>query len=338
MSYEDFIASLPPSVRKTTKTVSQVETIKYETASAGLNWATNGGIGAGRLSIIYGASGSGKSLLMLQSIAQWQKQGLVCAYLDAEGTVTEEFARRLGVDTDKLIYISKRAFGQAVDALMPYIEAGVDIAVVDTYSDLIPDQFVNPDGTVKDFDDAKQIGAHAKSTARMINLLMYSLKENTALILLSQTTTKIEATYTMQVPHGGVKAEFAASTMVKLNSSRSDSAQIKQKVQVGDSQIEQPVGREVKALVTKNKFGPEMRTAKWNIYYAGSHLGIDFDQEVITLACKYGLIEGTTWLSWHEVKKQGAKLMTEYFVENPDQMDELKKELHVAMFGIRDGI
>lgn len=335
MSYEDFIARLPKSVQKSTQTVSEVKTVKYETASIGLNWATSGGLGAGRLSILYGNSGSGKSLLTLQSIAKWQEQGLTCAYLDAEGTVTSEFAEKLGVDTSKLIYISKRGFGQAVDGMMPYIENGVDIAVVDTYSDLIPDQFVNTDGTIKDFDDAKQLGAHAKSTTRMINMFMYSLPENTALLMLSQTTTKIENTWTQQIPHGGVKAEFAASTMIKLTSSRSDAAQHKGEVVVGDSIMQMPIGREVKATVVKNKFGPEMRTAKWDIYYAGEKLGIDFNMEVVDLAIKYGLISGTTWLSWHDVQKQGRKNMAAYFAENLTAQEQLRKELEGAMYGLQ---
>lgn len=336
VSYEDFIASLPPKLRKSVQTVSQVENKIYPTASYGLNWALNGGIGAGRMTVLYGSSGAGKSLLMLQSIAQWQKQGLVCLYVDAEGTVTKEFAQRLGVNTDELIYISERGFGPAVDAMMPYVEAGVDIVVVDTFSDMIPDQFVEDDGKAKTFDNAKQLGAHAKSTTRMINLLMYSLKSNTALILLSQTTTKIETWGTMQIPHGGQKVEFAASQIIKLVTSRADNRQIHEDVWVGDSLIKQPVGRHVDATVTKNKFGPELRIAKWDIYWAGKKLGLDLMQERIELAIKYGVIaSSTSWLTWKEQKIQGRSKLQEYFESNPEEFKQLEDELEMAMLSER---
>ncbi len=327
---DDFKSRLPIDVRKKVRTANDIETKKYETASIGLNHALNGGIGQGRISLVYGSSGSGKSLLMLQSIAKWQKEGLICGYMDSEGTVTREFAARLGVDIDSLIYWNKKTFAGATDAVLPYLRAGIDILVIDTYSDLLPEQFLETDGTVKEFSGNKMIGAHARSTTIMLNMLHTEIQPNTAIVMMSQTTTDLSGQHAVQVPHGGKKIEFKVSSMVKLNSSRFDSQQIKETVD--GTKI--PVGREITATVMKNKFGPEMRIAKWNMYYEGDKIGIDFDKELIDLACMYNVIDrgGAGWMTWHDIKAQGAKNMLETLT--PEQVEEVKLELETAMYGV----
>lgn len=327
---DDFKAKLPKAVRDNVRLVNDVETKKYETASIGLNYALNGGIGQGRITCLYGSSGSGKSLLMLQSIAEWQKQGLICGYLDSEGTVTREFAARLGVDIDSLIYWNKKTFAGATDAVLPYLRAGIDILVVDTFSDLLPEQFMEKDGTVKEFEGNKQIGAHAKSTTIMLNMMHTEIQPNTAIIMMSQTTTDLSGMHAVQVPHGGKKIEFKVSSMIKLTSSRFDSQQIKETIDGKQT----PVGREITATVMKNKFGPEMRIAKWNMFYEGDKLGIDFDKELVDLASFYNVIDrgSTGWMTWHDIKAQGAKNFLK--AVTPEQIQEIKLELETAMYGV----
>lgn len=329
---DDFKARLPKGVRDNIRTVVDVETKKYETASIGLNWALNGGIGQGRITLLYGDSGAGKSLLMLQSIAEWQKQGLICGYLDSEGTVTREFAARLGVDVDSLIYWNKKTFASATNEILPYLRAGIDILVVDTYSDLLPEQFMEKDGTVKEFDGNKQVGSHARNTTVMLNMMHTEIKPNTAIVMMSQTTTDLSGMHAVQVPHGGKKIFFKVSSAIHLTSSRFISQQILQTIDGNQT----PVGREVTATVKKNKFGPEMRTAKWNMYYEGSSgkLGIDFDKELVDLACFYNVIDrgSTGWMKWRDINKQGAKNFLKEVT--PEQIKEIKKELETAMYGV----
>jgi len=327
---DDFKSKLPLNVRKSIRLANEIETRQRPTASIGLNHALNGGIGEGRITLIYGSSGSGKSLLMLQSIAEWQKQGLICGYMDSEGTVTREFAARLGVDIDSLIYWNKKTFAGATDAVLPYLRAGIDILVIDTYSDLLPEQFLENDGTVKEFAGNKMIGAHARSTTIMLNMLHTEIQPNTSIIMMSQTTTDLSGQHAVQVPHGGKKIEFKVSAMVKLISSRFDSQQIKETVE--GTKI--PVGREITATVMKNKFGPEMRIAKWNMYYEGDKLGIDFDKELIDLACVYNVIDRgvTGWMTWHDIKAQGANNFLKAIT--PEQRNEIKLELETAMYSV----
>ena len=83
---EEFLARLDPKIARKVKTAQNTELVKYPVASIGLNRALGGGIGAGRITLLYGNSGSGKSLLALQTIGILQKQGLSCAYFDVEGT------------------------------------------------------------------------------------------------------------------------------------------------------------------------------------------------------------------------------------------------------------
>jgi recombination protein RecA len=320
VSYEEIMSKLDPKLKKKVETLSEKKETFYQSASIGLNLAANNAFAAGgRMTLLYGSSGSGKSLMMLQSIARWQQQGLTCAYIDAEGTVTKDFAQRLGVNTDELFYIRKRGMGQAVDAAMPYIQAGVNITCCDTYSDLVPDQFANEDGTIKDFDDTKQIGAQAKSTKRMIDSLMYSLHDDSALIMMSQSTMTKSGMMFVPAPYGGEKPKFEASTIVRLTSSRAGGSQIKEDVQVGDDVEQHNTGRKVKALIEKSKFGPELKTAEWNIYYDGDKLGIDFANETFKMAAHYGIIEKGSGNWW---EYEGARWNGEKNASNAIRNDE----------------
>lgn len=333
MSYEELMGKLSPKLKKAVQTLDQKEEVFYQSASVGLNLAANNAFAAGgRMTLLHGSSGSGKSLLLLQSIAEWQKQGLTCLYLDSEGTVTDEFAARLGVNTGELIYIRKRGMGQAVDSMMPYIEAGVDIAVVDTYSDLIPDQFQNEDGTIKDFDDTKQIGAQAKSTKRMLDSLMYSMHDHTALVMMSQQTMAKAGTMFIPAPYGGEKPKFEASTMIKLSSSRASGQQLKSEVEINGEKEKVSTHREVNALVEKSKFGPEFKTARWNIYYDGPNLGIDFPGETVELGKRYGILSASgAWVYYDDHKWNGGPAAAEALRNDPDLKAEIDKKIGEAV-------
>lgn len=334
MNYDDLIGSLSPKLKKQVTTLSEKEETLYQSASIGLNLACNNAFAAGgRMSLVYGSSGSGKSLLALQSIAKWQKKGLTCCYVDSEGTVTDEFARSLGVNTKELIYIRKRGMGQAVDAVMPYIEAGVHLTFIDTYSDLVPDQFQNEDGTIKEFDDTKQIGAQAKSTRRMIDSLMYSLQDESALIMMSQSTMAKSGTMFLPAPYGGEKPKFESSTTIRLTASRAAGQQLKEDVIIGESKENVSYGREVSATVEKSKFGPEFKTAKWNINYFGDNIGIDFAGETFSLAVKYGIIHdgGAGRYSFEGDKWHGSKTASTAIRNDDELKAQLDKRIEEAL-------
>jgi recombination protein RecA len=330
---DELLAHLPKGVRNGIIKASESERVLYPLASRGLTRALGGGIGKGRMTLLYGNTSSGKSLLMLQSIGEWQKKGMTCAYVDAEGTFSEEFAQRLGVDTENLILIQKKSFGAVTDAVVPLLSAGLDILVIDSISLMLPEVFVDSDGGVAEFDKMKQIGAHAKSTSIMINALHYS-NVKTSIVVISQTTTKIENTYTKQVPHGGVKLPFACTQIIKLTSSATDANQIKGQTFIGNKIVELPIGRPVDAVVEKNKLGPQSRTASYNLYYDGPSLGVDRYDELVTLAVATGAVDKAgAWFRFDGQQWQGSKALVKAVKEDQALEDAIEAELALALNG-----
>lgn len=310
MGIEQYLATLSPTTAKRVRLAQEVETVRYPVASKGLTLALGGGVGAGRIATFYGNQSSGKSMLWLQTIGMLQKQGLVCAYGDAEMAYDKDFAAKLGVNNDELILIQKRSFGAMADTIAPHLQAGIDVLVIDSISALQPDVFLDDDGNLEEFAKRKQMAAHAKSCTIFTNGIHYD-NEKTAVIFISQTTTGIYQTHTQQMPHGGQKVLFNSSQIVRLTSSATEKNQIKSNVTLGNKIIEQPIGRPVDVTVEKNKLGPQSRKTKYNIYYDGPQLGIDLIGEIAELAIAYGIVEGSTWLSYEGQKWQGkANLVT----------------------------
>lgn len=333
MELEEYLAKLDPTTAKRVKVAQEVELIRLPLASVGLTSALQGGIGAGRITLIYGNTSAGKSVLMYQSIAQWQKEGLMCLLVDAEGTYEKSFGARLGVDNDKLILVESKSSGRIENEITPHIEAGVDVIVVDSISHILPEVFIEKDGHMADQSGRKQLGAHAKAITSLVNGIHF-LNEKTAVVLLSQTTTQIEQTYVKQVPHGGKKVLFASSQIVKLTSSNTENAQIKGEVELGDLVVTEPVGRKVEYYVEKNKMGYQSGKGEYDLYYRGPEVGVDTVGEVVDLAEKYGLVNRKgSWYTYDDKQYQGRKNLVSHLKANEEARELLKKQLHTAMTG-----
>lgn len=329
---DDFLARLNPKLAKAIQTAEEVETIRYPLASIGLTHALGGGIGAGRVGTIFGNQSAGKSMLTLQSIGELQKAGLVCAFADVEGTYDKEFGAKLGINNSELFLTRSKSSGRLSDTIIPWIEAELDLLIIDSISDILPESFVDKDGTIKDADDRKQIGAQAKAITNMINAIHYSNKK-TAVLLLSQTTTKMETWGTVQVPHGGNKVLFGSSQIVKLQSSNTYDKAKKRSIPQGNKMVEQLIGRPVEAKVEKNKLGNQSTTAKYNIYYAGDHIGIDQVDEMLTLGIQFGTVKQSgSWFSYGEdVSAQGQDKLAAIVRKDHDLRLQIKSDLEQAM-------
>ena len=333
MGFQDFLSALDPKTAKRIKTAQQTEVVFLKTASHGLNKILNGGIAKGRVCLAYGNQSSGKSMVFQQSVGNWQKEGYVCAWVDTEGAWDKKWAERLGVNNDELILIQSKSSGRIEKELAPLLENKIDVVVIDSISDIMPEAFVGKDGQLNDQEDRKQIGAHAKAITALINGILYR-NEDTAVVLLSQTTTFLGQTYVQQVPHGGKKALFAASQIVKLTSSNTDAKQIKGNVYVGDLVLTKPIGRTVEAFCEKNKLGPQHGTCEYDIYYDGPDVGIDYVGEVVKEAVQYAVIEkGGAWFNWGEQKWQGEANVTKHFKANPQELEELLAEIRAVENG-----
>ena len=132
VSIEEALAQLDPKLRKRLGTGVGVNYEYQPTPSFGLNRALNGGLPYGRQVLVWGSKSSAKSSLCLQMIAEAQQDGKLCAWIDAEMSYSEDWAKRLGVDTDQLIVSQARTINEMVDVGTNLMNAGVDLIVVDS--------------------------------------------------------------------------------------------------------------------------------------------------------------------------------------------------------------
>ncbi len=144
---EDFLSQLDPELRKRVSNATEVEVKKQKTPSISLNNALKGGVGYGRQILIWGNKSAGKSSFCLQMIGEAQKEGKVCAWIDAEQSFDPEWATKLGVDTDKLIYSEARTINDMVDVATQLMKAKVDVLIVDSISALLPAIYFEKDST-----------------------------------------------------------------------------------------------------------------------------------------------------------------------------------------------
>jgi len=330
MVAEEILAKLDPKTRKRVQIASEVEVEKQKTPSIGLNLALKGGLGFGRQILIWGNKSAGKSSFCLQMIAEAQKNGKTCAWIDAEASYSAEWAKKLGVDSDSLIYSSAKTINDMVDVAVQLMEAEVDIIVVDSISALLPAIYFEKDGDeLKNLQDTKQIGAEAKDMTHAVKMLNYANK-NTLLVLISQQRNQFGSMHASHIPTGGMAVKFFSSTVIKLWSSEAEANAIKNGVQVGDKIIEQKVGRPVNWIIDYNKLGPPNLSGQYDFYYQGGNIGVDQVGEVLDVSEMMGIVQrGGSWYTIEEERFQGRAKAIEYLRENLDIVDVLKEKIYV---------
>ncbi len=291
--------------------------------------ALKGGFGYGRQILIWGNKSAGKSSFCLQMIAEAQKDGKVCAWIDAEQSYSQEWAERLGVDSSKLIYSAAKTVNDMVDVAQQLMEAGVDMIVVDSISALLPAIYFEKDSTeLKKLEDTKQIGAEAKDMTHAVKMLNYANKE-TLLVLISQQRNQFGSMHASHIPTGGMAVKFFSSTVVKLWSSEAEANAIKAGVKVGDKIIEQRVGRPVNWIIDYNKLGPPNLSGQYDFYFQGETVGVDFVGEVLDVAEQHGAVEkGGAWYTIEGERFQGRAKAVAWLRENPEMVEKLKNKIY----------
>jgi len=206
VSIDDALAKLDPKIRKRISNGEAVKIEKQPTPSPGLNKALGGGLPYGRQVLVWGSKSSAKSSMCLQTIAMAQKEGKLCAWIDAEMSYDQEWAEKLGVNPSELIYSQARTINEMVDVSVQLMEAGVDVIVVDSITSLLPAIYFEKDSDeLKQLENTKQIGAESRDFSnawKMINYANNKVKP-TLFILISQARNNINAMYTSQQPTGG---------------------------------------------------------------------------------------------------------------------------------------
>jgi recombination protein RecA len=330
---EEAFALLDPKIRKRLGPGVGIKTELQPTPSAGLNRALGGGFPYGRQVLLWGSKSSAKSSLCLQTIGMAQKEGKLCAWIDAEMSYDEEWAKKLGVDTEKLIYSEARSVNDMVDVGVALLTAGVDLIVIDSISSLLPAVYFEKDSDeLKALDQTKQIGAESKDLKHAWLMLNYANnREKPALILaISQARNNITAMYTQSVPTGGLTTQFMSSTIVKLFSSGSDANSIKGKIKVGDKLIEQKIGRKVRWEVQNSKTSAPGDSAEYDFYYRGDLIGIDEVGDLVDTAEMLGLVSrtGAWYILPDESKVQGRDAFVSYVKSNLEFQEMLRSKIN----------
>lgn len=326
---ESILAKLDPKTRARVQMAQAVEVKKQKTPSAGLNLALKGGLGYGRQVLVWGNKSAGKSSFCLQMIADAQKDGKTCAWIDAEASYSEEWAERLGVNSSELIYSPAKTINDMVDVAVQLMEAGVDVIVVDSISALLPAIYFEKDGNeLKDLQDTKQIGAEAKDMTHAVKMLNYANKD-TLLVLISQQRNQFGSMHASHIPTGGMAVKFFSSTVIKLWSSEAEANAIKSGVQVGDRIIEQKVGRPVNWIIDYNKTGPPNLSGQYDFYYQGDYVGVDTVAETLDVAEMMGIVvRGGSWYTIEGERFQGRAKAVEYLRGFPDVLDALREKIY----------
>lgn len=325
---DEALAQLDPKLRKKVGPAVGIETEFQPTPSPGLNAALGGGFPYGRQVLIWGSKSSAKSSLCLQTIGMAQKEGKLCAWIDAEMSYDESWAKRLGVDTEQLIYSEARSINDMVDVTVALLQADVDLIVIDSISSLLPAVYFEKDSTeLKQLDQTKQIGAESKDLAHAWKMINYANNQNNQalIIAISQARNNINAMYTQPMPTGGNATQFFSSTIVKLFSSASDSQAIKRKIPSGDKLIESKVGRKVRWEVQNSKTSAPGDSGEYDFYFKGDLIGIDTVGDLVDTAEMMGFVERTG--AWYQLS-DGTKLQgRDSFVEKVKEDESLRKEI-----------
>ena len=332
---EEALAQLDPRIRKRLSNGAGFKTDFQPTPSFGLNRALGGGLPYGRQVLIWGSKSSAKSSLCLQMVGLAQADGKLCAWIDAEMSYDEAWAKKLGVDTENLIVSQARTINEMVDVGTALINAGVDLVVVDSITSLLPAIYFEKDSDeLKQLENTKQIGAESRDFSnawKMINYANNKVKP-TLFVLISQSRNNISAMYTQQQPTGGQATKFYSSTVIKLFSSESDNQAIKGKIPIGDKLIEQKIGRKVKWELQFSKTSPGFQSGEYDFYFRGDGVGIDSVGDLVDTAEMAGIVSRTgAWYIVSEDKKvQGREAFINYVKENDDFRNSIEDQLNVS--------
>ena len=328
---EEAMAALDPRIRKRLTNGVGFKITHQATPSFGMNRALLGGLPYGRQVLVWGSKSSAKSSFCLQMIALAQEEGKLCAWIDAEMSYSEDWAKALGVDTDNLIVSQARTINEMVDVGTNLMNAGVDMIVVDSITSLLPAIYFEKDtDELKQLENTKQIGAESRDFSNAWKMLNYANNKvkPTMLVLISQSRNNISAMYTSQQPSGGQATKFYSSTVIKLFSSESDNQAIKGKIAVRDKLIEEKIGRKVRWEIQFSKTSPAFQSGEYDFYFRGD-IGIDSIGDLVDTAELMGIVERTG--AWY-ILPDGSKLQgRDKFVarvrEDLDLQDEIKDKV-----------
>ncbi|MGL1922194.1 MAG: recombinase RecA [Hyphomicrobiales bacterium] len=298
------------SIMKLGKDKQVVEIESISTGSIGLDIALGiGGLPKGRVVEIYGPESSGKTTLTLHLIAEAQKTGGVCAFIDAEHALDPIYAKKLGVDLDELLIAQPDNGEQALEITDTLVRSGgVDVLVIDSVAALTPKAELEGD-----MGDSLP-GLQARLMSQALRKLTGSIaKSNTMVVFINQLRMKIGVMYgNPETTTGGNALKFYASVRLDIRKG----AAIKNKDEI--------VGNLTKVKVVKNKVAPPFKLVEFDIMYGK---GISKIGELVDMGVNEGVVEKSgSWYSYDSQRiGQGRENAKKFLADNPEIADKIEK-------------
>lgn len=270
-----------------------------------------GGLPMGRIIEIYGPESSGKTTLTLELIAQAQKLGKVCAFIDAEHALDPIYAKKLGVKIDDVLIAQPDTGEQALDITETLVRSGgVDVIVIDSVAALVPKAEI--EGDMGD----NHVGLQARLMSQALRKLTGTIKQaNCMVVFINQLRMKIGVMFgNPETTTGGNALKYYASVRLDIRKS----TPIKDKDMV--------IGNETKVKVVKNKVAPPFKQANFQILF---NYGISKNSELIDLGVQLKFVEKTgAWFAYNGTKiGQGKTNAMRYLDEHPEVADELETKI-----------
>jgi recombination protein RecA len=304
-------------MRMDDENIVKVDTIS--TGSLGLDIALGvGGFPKGRVIEIYGPESSGKTTLAMHCIAEAQKLGGICAFVDAEHAFDKFYAEKVGIDTNELLISQPDDGEQALEIADNLIRSGaIDVIVIDSVAALVPRAELEGD-----MGDSK-MGLHARLMSQALRKLTGTISKTGCIcIFINQLREKIGVMFgNPETTTGGNALKFYAS--VRLDIRRTGS--IKDGVDI--------IGNRVKVKVAKNKVAPPFRVVEFDIMYGQ---GISKAGEVVDLGVENNVIQKSgSWFSYGETKLgQGRDSVKQLLIDNPEMMEEIEQKITDIINGV----
>ncbi len=294
----------------------QVDMPSISTGSLGLDIALGiGGLPRGRVVEIYGPESSGKTTLTLQAIAEAQRGGGTCAFIDAEHALDPIYAEALGVNTDELLVSQPDTGEQALEICDMIVRSGaVDLVVIDSVAALTPRAEI--EGEMGE----SHVGLQARLMSQALRKMTANIKNsNTTVIFINQIRMKIGVMFgSPETTTGGNALKFYAA--IRLDIRRIGAVK----------NADEVIGNETRVKVVKNKVAPPFRQAEFEILYG---TGINRLAEIVEIGAKQGLIEKSG--AWYSYKNdrigQGRKKATEFLEANPAIAEEIESAIRAQL-------
>ncbi|HAG94165.1 MAG: recombinase RecA [Pseudomonadales bacterium] len=290
------------------------------TGSLGLDIALGiGGLPKGRIVEIYGPESSGKTTLTLSTVAQAQKQGLTCAFVDAEHALDPIYAQKLGVNVDDLLVSQPDTGEQALEITDMLVRSNaVDVIIVDSVAALVPKAEI--EGEMGD----SHVGLQARLMSQALRKITGSVKQaNCLVVFINQIRMKIGVMFgNPETTTGGNALKFYSS--VRLDIRRTGAVK----------QGEEVVGNETRVKVVKNKVAPPFKQSEFQILYGSGiyHMG-----EVLDLGVACGLVDKSgAWYSYQGDKiGQGKANAAKFLEDNTDIATTIEQEIRNQMLSVK---